>query len=125
MPEHPNAGAFREIVEAMNRGDAATMERYLADDVTWHYIGGTEPIRSKAEMVQSLSPSGGDYTITADVHDVLVGDDHTVALVDATATRADRSLTYRTAEIMHMKDGKITERWAFSDDTARIIEFFA
>jgi hypothetical protein len=65
MPEQPNAGAFREIVEAMNRGDAATMEGYLADDVTWHYIGGTEPIRSKAEMVQSLSPSGGDYTITA------------------------------------------------------------
>jgi hypothetical protein len=24
-----------------------------------------------------------------------------------------------------MKDGKLTERWAFSDDTQRIIEFFA
>jgi ketosteroid isomerase-like protein len=36
----------------------------------------------------------------------------------------DQSFTYRTAEIAHMKDGKVTERWAFSDDTQRIIEFF-
>jgi ketosteroid isomerase-like protein len=32
---------------------------------------------------------------------------------------------YRTAEIMHFRDGKITARWAFSDDTAAINEFFA
>ena len=37
----------------------------------------------------------------------------------------DRTLTYRTAEIYHMRDGKVTERWAFSDDTQRIIDFFA
>jgi ketosteroid isomerase-like protein len=37
----------------------------------------------------------------------------------------DQSLTYRTAEILHMKDGKITERWAFSDDTEAINRFFS
>jgi hypothetical protein len=26
---------------------------------------------------------------------------------------------------MHIRDGKVTERWAFSDDTQRITEFFA
>jgi hypothetical protein len=31
---------------------------------------------------------------------------------------------YRTAEILHMKDGKVTEHWAFSDDTAAITDFF-
>jgi ketosteroid isomerase-like protein len=36
-----------------------------------------------------------------------------------------QSFSDRTAEIAHMKDGKLTERWAFSDDTQRIIEFFA
>ena len=34
------------------------------------------------------------------------------------------SLVYRTAEIYHMRDGKISERWAFSDDTERINRFF-
>ena len=43
----------------------------------------------------------------------------------ATATMGDQSLTYRTAEIYHMRDGKITERWAFSDDTERINRFFS
>jgi len=27
--------------------------------------------------------------------------------------------------VYHVKDGKITERWALSDDTAAITEFFA
>jgi ketosteroid isomerase-like protein len=36
-----------------------------------------------------------------------------------------RSFTYRTAEIYHIRDGKIAARWAFSDDTAAINEFFA
>jgi ketosteroid isomerase-like protein len=31
---------------------------------------------------------------------------------------------YRTAEIYHVADGKVTARWAFSDDTAAINEFF-
>jgi hypothetical protein len=26
---------------------------------------------------------------------------------------------------MHVKDGKVTERWAFSDDTAAIEKFFS
>jgi ketosteroid isomerase-like protein len=63
-------------------------------------------------------------TISTETHDVVANDDHTIQLVTATATIGDRKLVYRTAEIYHMRDGKITERWAFSDDTARINEFF-
>ena len=66
-----------------------------------------------------------DYDIKFKLHDVIGGDDHTIALGEATATRGDKSLTYRTAEIYHMKDGKIAERWAFSDDTKAITDFFA
>jgi ketosteroid isomerase-like protein len=45
--------------------------------------------------------------------------------VTATAKRADgQSLTYKVAEIYHVKDGKITARWAFSDDTEAINRFF-
>jgi hypothetical protein len=47
-----------------------------------------------------------------------------IALGTATATHGDRSLVYRTAEIYHVRGGHVVERWAFSDDTQRIIEFF-
>jgi ketosteroid isomerase-like protein len=54
----------------------------------------------------------------------VANDEHAVQLVTATARMGDRTLVYRTAEIYHMKDGKVTERWAFSDDTDRINRFF-
>jgi ketosteroid isomerase-like protein len=31
----------------------------------------------------------------------------------------------RTAEIYHVRNGQVIERWAFSDDTAAIARFFA
>ena len=56
---------------------------------------------------------------------IRVAIEKTSALVEAHATRGGRTLDYRTAEIVHIRDGKITERWAFSDDTQRITDFFA
>ena len=50
---------------------------------------------------------------------------HGVALVTARATRGRRTLTYRVAEIVHFRDGKVTERWAFSHGTERVLRFFA
>ena len=63
--------------------------------------------------------------VTAEIHDVVANDEHVVGLITATATAGDQTLEYKTAEILHFTDGKITERWAFSDDTARIDEFFS
>jgi hypothetical protein len=46
--------------------------------------------------------------------------------VTASVSAGGKSITYRVAEIMHVnEDTKVTERWAFSDDTAAIAEFFA
>ena len=73
------------------------------------------------EMYGALS----DVEIHADLHDVIADDEHLVALVNATATRNGKTLNYRTAEIHHVKDGMVTHRWAFSDDTEAIVKFFA
>jgi ketosteroid isomerase-like protein len=123
MAEHPNVTLMRRMNEELQSQGMEAMAKYLADDVVWHEIGRAEPRRG----IEELAAAGGaaDYEITWDVHDILGNDDHVVALGTATATRGDRSLTYRTAEISHVKDGKITERWAFSDDTAAIVDFFA
>ena len=125
MADHPNAARAREMLEAMNVGDMMALDAYIDDNVVWHEIGRAEPRRGKAALAAAGTDAASDYQITTKLHDVVANDDHTIALVEATATRAGKTFTYRTAEICHVKDGKITERWAFSDDTAAINEFFA
>jgi len=127
MAEHLNAAVVRRLGQAFESGDMAAMatagEQLMADDVVWHEIGRAEPRRGKAELRAGMGEV--DYTITAKTHAILADDDHVIVLADATATRGGRTFQYRVAEIYHVKDGKITERWAFSDDTAAITAFFA
>ena len=123
MAEHPSAVLVRAMGDAMSRGDVPTLEGLIADDVVWHEIGRAQPTRGKDALRAEMASS--DFDITYEVHDVLANDDHAIALGTATATRNGRTLTYRTAEIYHVRGGKIAERWAFSDDTAAIERFFA
>lgn len=123
MEEHPNASVVRRMNEAMISGDQETAASLVADDVVWHEIGAAEPIRGKTQLAARMADFPG-VDIKYDVHDVLASDDHVIALGTATATAGDRSLTYRTAEIYHVGNGQVTERWAFSDDTKAITDFF-
>ena len=125
MEDHPNAVLVRRSLEALNSGDMESMVALLDDDVEWYEIGRAEPIRGKAALAQRIGSGLSDTQFSGVIHDVVANDDHTIALVETTATRGGRSLTYRTAEITHVRDGKVTARWAFSDDTAAINEFFA
>ena len=125
MSEHPNAVLAREMNDAFNRGDMQALDGFLADDVIWHEIGRAEPRRGKAELRAAGSGGAVDFEISGTMHDVVANDDHTIVLVDATVTRGGKTLRYRTAEIYHIRDGKVAERWAFSDDTAAITAFFA
>ncbi len=125
MADHPNAAIVRQAAHRMEQsGDVVGQMELVADDVVWHEIGRDEPIRGKQALVERFSqmPQGG--SITTETHDVIANDEHCIQLVTATATLDGGELVYRTAEIYHMRDGKITERWAFSDDTQRINEFF-
>lgn len=123
MAEHPNAVKYREIMAKLDTGDMEGMNDYLADDVEWSYIGGDKPALGK-QGVMELYGRSSDVDIKVDLHDVVANDEHLIALVNVTAKRGDGSLNYRTAEIHHIKDGKITHRWAFSDDTEAINKFF-
>ena len=126
MSEHPNAAMVRNLLDSLNSGDMQAMADGLTDDVVWHEIGNPQPIRGKAALAARFTgPGAPDYEITGELHDAVANDDHTVALVTAIAKRGGRTFTYRVAEIYHVRDGKIAERWAFSDDTAAINEFFA
>ena len=123
--EHPNATLVREGMDAFNRGDYEAYGASLADDIVWHQIGAPT-LNGQDEMRESMPAPDAGWSITTEIHDVVANDDHVVALVTAHATRPDgKTLDYRTTEIVHVRDGKVTERWAFSDDTQKIIDFFA
>ena len=123
MAEHANATVVREMSEAMASGDMAGAASRVADDVVWHEIGRAQPRHGKAELAASMG-AFTEYGITWETHDLLASDDHVIALGTARATHGDRSISYRVAEIYHVRDGKVAERWAFSDDTTAITEFF-
>lgn len=125
MSKADNERIARELTEAFDLGDMAKLDALIADDITWHEIGRAEPRHGK-EALRAAGPGGSaDYEITGSLHDVLASEDHAIALVQATATRGGKTLTYRTAEIYHIRNGQVSERWAFSDDTAAITAFFA
>jgi ketosteroid isomerase-like protein len=125
MADHPNAELIRKTAEQVERtGDMTAAFDGVADDIVWHEIGRDEPIRGKQALMERFSGMPEGASITTETHDVVANDEHAIQLVTATATLGDKELVYRTAEIYHMRDGKITERWAFSDDTERINRFF-
>lgn len=127
MSDHPNAALVRRYLESMTTGDIQAASDMLTDDVEWHEIGRKDAIQGKAALAERYGMGSGtapSYEITGGSHDVIGGDEHTVALLTAHATRGDESLDYRVAEIYHIRDGKISGRWAMSDDTEAINAFF-
>lgn len=126
MQDHPNAANYRKMSKATEEGNFEAYGDAISDDVEWWEIGSDQPVRGKAALMERMQGMmGGDTSFKIDLHDVIANDEHMVALVTATVDRAGKTLTYKTAEIYHVKDGKITHRWAFSDDTAAINDFFA
>jgi ketosteroid isomerase-like protein len=114
---------FRSAFESFNAGDADAFGSMLAEDVVWHEIGG-ETMHGRDAVASSMSGMEG-VDFEGSLHDVVGNDEHVVGLVEAHVKAGDEEITYRTAEIMHVEDGKVTERWAFSDDTQAITEFFS
>ena len=115
----------RQAMDAFNARDAQAAAALIADDVEWHEIGRAEPIRGKEAVAARWGGALPAWGIQVEVHDIIASADHAVALVTATARMGGRSLAYRTAEIYHIRNGQISARWAFSDDTGAISEFFA
>ncbi len=125
MAEHPNAAKIRALAEEVEQsGDMSRSFEMMSDDIVWHEIGSDQPIRGKQALIERFQGMPEGASIKTETHDVVANDEHAIQLVTATATMGGQELVYRTAEIYHMRDGKVVERWAFSDDTDRINKFF-
>ena len=123
--EHPNAQIFRDLLAALEKRDLEAMRSYLAPDIVWHMVGSEDPIRGRDALIETLTSDLGDIEFDSDLHDVLANDEHVVGLVTAHLRRGDDEVTYRATEIAHMRDGKVTERWAMVDDFQAMADFWA
>lgn len=126
MTDHPHAARYRELIDEFNAGNFERLGEALAPDVRWWQIGVDEPIVGAEALAATMAEQSGQWEVKFELHDVVSNDEHLIALGTATANRDGDTLVYRTAEIHHVdSEGRVTERWAFSDDTQAIIEFFS
>jgi ketosteroid isomerase-like protein len=125
--EHPNVALTREGLAAMERGDMAWFDEHVADDVVWH-VGGNNKMSGTyngKQKVMELFGGMGEGTITADAHDILANDDHTVVMGTARGTTPEgESFEYKYVNIFHIKDGKTVEAWGMSENDAETDPIF-
>jgi len=129
MAEHPNAILCRKGFEAFGAGDMATLNALFSDDIVWHSSGrsflsgdfaGKEAVFGNfARLAQAAA------SFKQDIHTILADDEHAVALVTATASRAGRTAAMRQHITFHIAAGKVTEVWLSSFDQYAADEFWA
>lgn len=125
MTDHPNAARYREMMKLMESGGFDAVLEGIAPDVEWWEMGATEPIRGRDAVAERMNSMLGDLEWHVDLHDVLANDSHLVALLHVDVSRNGEKIEYNVAEISHINSaGQMTERWAFSDDTEKVLDFF-
>ncbi len=130
MAEHPNVALLRRGYEAFGKGDMATITDLFAEDVVWH-LPGNNPISGDhkgrdavfAVFAKVAELTGGTFKI--ELHDALANDQHAVALTRATASRQGKQINVLESAIYHVRNGKVTEFWSFSQDQRLNEEFWS
>lgn len=120
MAEHPNVAVARVGMEAFNRGDMEAFAASLHDAVVWHAPGKNRysgTFNGKAASLGRFKEQaeGGVRFRFSDLHDIVGGDDHVVALLTVETTGPGGQASTRSAFIMHVRDGKMAEFWAFNE----------
>jgi uncharacterized protein len=131
MPTPPNEDLVRAASAAFSRGDLnALQDQFFAENIVWH-VAGTGPLAGNYEgvaqvmgLLGKLSELSGGM-IQHGLHDVLVSNDHTVALATIRAQRAGKQLQINLVHVIHGENGKATEVWTSSSDPAAAAAFWS
>lgn len=119
---HRNEDLVRAAYAAFTRGDIEAVLSSFDDDIVWR-VGGDSKITGEYRGHQQvlgffgtlMELTGGTFHL--DVHDVLANDEHAVALVAVTASRADRSVEgLPGAHVWHVRAGKLSAFWDCPSD---------
>jgi uncharacterized protein len=116
---------------AFGRGDfSALQNQFFAENIIWH-VAGTGLLAGRYEGITQVMGilgkiselSGG--TVETELHDVLVSNDHTVALATIRAERSGQRLQLNLVHVIHSENGKAAEVWTYSSDPTAAAEFWA
>jgi len=121
MAEHPNVARIRDGYAAFAKGDFAVLTDLFAEDLLWHDSGRNQlsgDYRGREAVFglfgKLMEVTDGSFRI--DLHALFADDEHGVALVGLTASRGGRSIKVNAVDVMHLRDGKVTEVWAIPAD---------
>lgn len=123
MADHPNVEAARTSLEALMKGDVETMAAGIADDAVWHVPGSNrfagDFVGRQAILDRFGQMAEAGFQIAVDeIHDIVGGDDHVVALVKLSVTGPSGSASTGGIWVMHVRDGMATEFWGMNQDQA-------
>lgn len=120
---------MRRYAEAWTNGDSAGMYALMADDIVLH-IPGRSPIagvfKGKDDLIRlaRIIREMTDRRLL-ELHELLVGENHAVALVRERMARAGVSLDLDRVFVFHLSEDAITEIWIYDHDSAAVDELWA
>ena len=120
---------MRKYLDHVVAGEWERLPDFFADDFVGH-VGGHSRFGGShhgsaafgavvQDMVAALD------SVRTDEHDLLVSDDHAVALATIHAERGGESISMNRAVIYHLEGDKITELWILDEDQAAFDAFIA
>lgn len=124
MADHPHAVLYRDYLERLSVGDVDAVEPMIAPDVVWHEPGGELVIHGREALVAQMRAVTGGMEVRFEIHDVLANDEHTVTLYRMKVAAGGGELDARVAEIWHVSNGTVTERWTFVEDSQTFLDVF-
>ena len=120
---------MRSAYAALVSGDIPTLFGWMADDVRAHVPGrsqvagdydGKQAVMGYVGTLAELSAG----TVRFEVHDLVVGEAHSVALVTDRAERGDATLALDNVHVWHVGDGLLREIWIYPGDPYAWDEFW-
>jgi ketosteroid isomerase-like protein len=117
---HAAGELVRRYFEAVRTDHSQTAALY-AKDATLHYIGRHVlggVYRGPAEILELFRRSREAFhgTQRLELHDVVAGDRHAVALLKGSAERDEKHYEWQRIVVFHVRDGLIREQWIHDSD---------
>lgn len=116
--------ANRAVQKAIETGDTATLQKYIADDATDHGGGPNGADLKGDDIITMLASVHNDIdNLKFDVMQEAANDDHVFSLVHMTGTTnkpvwgmpANFKVDSKSIDLVKIKDGKMVDHWGFFD----------
>lgn len=126
---HQDEALVRDLYAAFAAQDVDTMQRLFDPHVVWHQPGKSV-LAGDYEGVGSVFGFFGkvaeasEGTFAPELHDVVAGEMHTVALHTGRAQAHGKTLDDHNALIFHCQDGRVTEVWEHHEDLYAVDAFW-